>query len=272
MPHADVAGRRVHYERRGEGPPLLMIQGLSGNHLHWGEPFLSQLDGDFETIVFDNRGVGHSDPAPDPYSIADLADDAAGLLDALGFESAHVLGISMGGMIAQELALRHPEKVRTLTLGCTYSGGPRSRLTDETVVQALAAAVMSGDPVQAQRVAFEYNASPEFRADPANIEPLREIAAQLPPAGLEVLMAQAQAVGGFDASPRLGEISAPTLIIHGTEDQMLPVSNVDVMAETIPDVRHVEILDGVGHMFWWERPERSAQLVRELAQGAPAPQ
>lgn len=116
MAHAVANGRRLHYLRRGAGEPLLLIQGLSGNHLHWGERFLSRLEPAFETIAYDHRGIGLSDPTPAGYTIADLADDAAGLLDAVDLESAHVMGVSMGGMVAQELALRAPQRVRSLTL------------------------------------------------------------------------------------------------------------------------------------------------------------
>lgn len=97
MPHAPVAGHDLHYERHGEGEPLLLVQGLSGNHLHWGEPFLSRLDG-LESIAFDHRGMGHSTLVDGPFSITDLADDAVGLLDVLELERVHVMGVSMGGM------------------------------------------------------------------------------------------------------------------------------------------------------------------------------
>src|SRR3954469_5919796 len=100
----------LHHERRGSGEPLLLIQGMSGHSLHWGEPFLTDLERDFELIAVDNRGTGNSARVDAPFSIAEMADDTAEVLDELGISSAHVLGILMGGMIAQELTLRHPEK------------------------------------------------------------------------------------------------------------------------------------------------------------------
>src|SRR5438067_13419103 len=105
---------QLDYDRSGSGPPLLLIMGMSGTALHWGEPFLGALRRDFEVIVYDHRGVGASSRLEGPLTIVQMAQDAAGLLDALGIEAAHVMGISMGGMIAQELALARGELVRTL--------------------------------------------------------------------------------------------------------------------------------------------------------------
>jgi 3-oxoadipate enol-lactonase len=269
VPHADVNDHRLHYLRRGEGEPLLLIQGLSGNHMHWGDDFLGALEPDFETVAYDHRGVGHSSPTGDPFTIADLADDAAALLDELAIERAHVLGVSMGGMVAQQLALRHSERVRTLALGCTYAGGRDSALTDPAVIQRLSGLFLSGRVEEALRAGFEYNVSPDFARDPANFELVRQIAAQLP-TRVDVMLLQLQAVAAHDTSERLHEIAAPTLVVHGTEDQMLPVSNAHAIAARIPAAR-LEIFEGVGHVFWWERPQRSAELLRALA-AAPATQ
>jgi 3-oxoadipate enol-lactonase len=146
VPRVAVAGSELHYERRGRGAPLLLIQGMGANATHWGEPFLAQLERDFELIVYDHRGIGRSAPLQGAsLSVAGLADDALGLLDALDIEAAHVLGISMGGMVAQELVLAAPERVLTLTLGCTFPGGPEAKMTDMEVVGMLAEAVLSGD-------------------------------------------------------------------------------------------------------------------------------
>jgi 3-oxoadipate enol-lactonase len=254
----------LDYERSGSGPPLLLIMGMSGTALHWGEPFLRELRKDFELIAYDHRGVGSSSRLEGPVTIAQMARDAAALLDALEIDSAHVLGISMGGMIAQELALAHPERVRTLTLGCTYCGGESSSLTTPEVVQKLTAAMASGDPMLALRAAFEVNIAPAAAAaDGTLYRRMLEIAAQRAVA-VPVIMAQLQACAAHDTSSRLSGLTAPTLVIHGTEDQMLPVANAAVIAERIPGAR-LEILDGAGHLFFWERPEESAELIRAHA-------
>ncbi|MDX6697449.1 MAG: hypothetical protein QOE65_846, partial [Solirubrobacteraceae bacterium] len=215
MPYADVDGRCLHYVRRGEGEPLLLIQGMSGNHLHWGDELLDLLTQDFEIVAYDHRGIGHSDAAAGPFTIVELARDAAGLMDALGWESAHVMGISMGGMVAQELALDHPDRVRTLTLGCTYSGGEGARLADEADMQKLAMLMMSGRVAEGMRFGYELNVSPEYASDPAHFDRVKAIAAELP-ASLEVLMLQLQAIAGHDTSARLPDLAVPTLVIHGT--------------------------------------------------------
>ncbi len=122
-------------ERSGQGPPLLLIMGMSGTALSWGEPFLELLRRDFDVIAYDHRGVGASSRLDGPLTIREMAGDAEGLLAALELDSAHVLGISMGGMIAQELALAAPERIRTLTLGCTYCGGEGSQLAAPEALQ-----------------------------------------------------------------------------------------------------------------------------------------
>jgi 3-oxoadipate enol-lactonase len=263
MPVVTVGEIELSYERSGSGPPLLMIMGMSGTALSWGEPFLGPLREDFETIVYDHRGVGSSSRMEEPFTIRQLAEDAVALLAALEIDSAHVLGISMGGMVAQELALAHPERVCSLALGCTYCGGEGSALAAEEVIRGLAEAMFSGDRDRMIRASWEANLSPSFAADDEAYARFLEIAG-LRAVAAEVIMAQMQAIGGHDTSARLPSIELPTLVLHGTLDRMLPVQNGRMIAELIPGSR-LEIFDGVGHLFFWERPEQSAELVREHA-------
>jgi pimeloyl-ACP methyl ester carboxylesterase len=263
MPVVSAGEVELSYERSSSGPPLLMIMGMSGTALSWGEPFLEPLRQDFETIVYDHRGVGESSPMEEPFTIAQLAEDAAGLLDALELDSAHVVGISMGGMIAQELALAHPERIRTLTLGCTYCGGEGSSLAGPEVIQRLTEAMMSGDRERALRTGWEVNVSRSFATND-------DVYATFLAAGNEravavpVVMAQMQACVAHNTLARLPAVTMSTLVVHGTADEMLPVENGRLIAAQIPDSR-LEIFDGVGHLFFWERPEHSAELVREHA-------
>jgi 3-oxoadipate enol-lactonase len=260
----DAGEIRLDYERSGNagGPPLLLIMGMSGTALHWGEPFLQLLRANFDVIAYDHRGVGASTPLQGPVTIRQMADDAAALLGALGLESAHVLGISMGGMIAQELALGHRSLIDTLTLGCTYCGGPGSALASQEVMSKLAAAMASGDPERVIRAGWEINVSAAMGADERGWESFRAIGMRRAVA-LPVILEQVQACGAHDANARLPELAdLPTLVIHGTDDQLLPVQNGQLIASRIPGSR-VQIFDGVGHLFFWERPERSAELVHE---------
>ena len=266
MPNIDIEGTELYYERRGEGEPLLLIQGLGGNSLHWGEGFLGGLEEGFELILFDNRGAGRSAPLDGEHTIADLAGDALGLLDALAIDSAHVVGISMGGMVAQELVLAAPERVRTLTLGCTFPGGPEAAMTDMAVVGMLAEAVLSGDQERTLRVGYDVMIAAEYATREGAYELYSELAGQYP-TPVPVLMAQLGAIMGHDTSERLEEIAAPTLVIHGTEDRLMDCANGELIAKLIPGAR-LELLEGSGHMFFWEQPERSARLVREHAAAA----
>jgi 3-oxoadipate enol-lactonase len=263
MPHATVNGADLHYERRGSGEPLLLIQGMSGTTFSWGEPLLADLERSFDLVVYDHRGIGASSAQSAPFTIGDLAQDAAGLLDLLGWDTAHVLGISMGGMVAQELALRHPARLRTLTLGCTYCGGPAARLAEEAVVQRLAAGMMSGNQDLAIRTGYEVNVSAAFAAQEANYAAFRQMAVAAP-APVPVIMLQMQAISSHDTSARLPSLDVPTLVIHGDEDQMLPVANGRLIASLIPGAQ-LEEWPGVGHMFWWEQPARTAEALRAHA-------
>jgi pimeloyl-ACP methyl ester carboxylesterase len=262
MPSVKAGATELHYGRAGKGEPMLLIQGMSATHMAWGRPFLDELERDFDCIVFDNRGMGKSGRAELPFTIADLADDALALLDALEIDSAHVVGMSMGGMIAQELTLAHQERVRSLTIGASYCGGPEGSLMHPDDLQVLGAAMASGDRMQVFRAMWEINMSPDFRADDSRFEAFREMGEALPAPG-PVILQQMRACGDHDTCARLGQIEVPTQVIHGTADRLLRVSNGHEIAAQL-SVEPV-VLEGVGHMFWWEQPQRSAELIRDHA-------
>ncbi|HWN33640.1 MAG TPA: alpha/beta fold hydrolase [Pseudonocardia sp.] len=260
MPYAEVGGRQIFYLRRGTGEPLLLVQGMSGHHQFWGEAFLRRLERDYEVVVYDHRGIGTSDRAEQPFSIADLADDAAGLITELGWPSAHVFGISLGGMITQELLLRHPALVRTATIGCSWAGGPTGVMpqTSHEIVDAIA----SRDVERVLRVGYAANLSASYRADPAHFEAYRAaaLAVRVPSA---VVGMQFQAALAHDTADRLTGVTAPTLVLHGTADEGILAANGERIAALIPGARLV-LFDGVGHLFWLEEPDRTVELLREL--------
>jgi 3-oxoadipate enol-lactonase len=263
MPIAAIGELELDYERSGSGPPLLLIMGMSGTALHWGDAFLDALRRDFEVIAYDHRGVGASSRLEGALTITQLAQDAAGLLGALGLAQVHVLGISMGGMVAQELALAQPERVCTLTLGCTYCGGPGSSLAAPEVWRGLAEAMMSGDRERALRAGFAANVSAGMAADPDAYARFRAIAERRSVA-VPVIMAQLRACAAHDAYARLPRLQMPTLVVHGTADQILPFANGELIASRIAGAQ-LEPLEGIGHLFFWEQPERSAELLRAHA-------
>lgn len=264
MPIADLGDRKLHYARRGSGEPLLLVQGMAGHHLMWGEPFLSELERDFDVVAHNHRGIGDSSRAEGPFTVADLADDAAALIAALGWDSAHVLGISLGGMVAQEIAVRHRERVRTLVLGCTYAG-PDGGTLEAPGPLRMAAALQTGDARQSLRAGYEANLSPAVRADESWFDRFAEaaLAERVP---TPVIMMQMRAGMAHDAVAGLRALDVPTLVIHGTADEMVAPANGDHVAGLVPGAR-LERMEGVGHLFWWERPELSAELVRKHALG-----
>ena len=260
-----VAGSELHVERRGDGEPLLLIQGMGAHSGHWGEPFLCELAEQLEVIAYDHRGIGRSAPLTGDITTADLAADALALLDALEIERAHVLGFSMGGMAAQELALKAPGRVRSLTLAGSSAGGTQSKPTSGEIVQALTAAVLSGDRERVFRTGFGLLLSRAFTDSPDNYATFAAVARDHPPS-LQTLMEQQAAIVAHDAYGRLRGLDVPTLVVHGSEDQMLEAVNGDLLASLIPGARY-ERLEGAGHLLFWEQPERVARLVREHAAG-----
>lgn len=253
---ADANGARLWYEVYGEGEPLLLITGLTGNHLGWADQ-VPVYASEFEVIVFDNRGTGQSSfPEGVDVTMPLMADDAAALLDALGVEAVHVYGVSMGGMIAQEMALRHPEKILSLTLGCTWPGGPQSVPPEQWALDALLGGKGISDPAL-QEVLF----SPAYLAEHGSeIMEAFERFPDYPETPPEVATAQWLAIQGHDTYDRLPSISAPTLVLHGTDDPLVPAANGRILAERIPGAELV-LLEGARHLYLSEKQAETDAAV-----------
>ncbi len=252
--------------RWGVGRPLLLIQGMSGTHDHWGDVLSGRLiEAGRSVVTINHRGV-YKTATPEPgYTIADLADDQAAALDVLGItEPIDVYGISMGGMTALELTLRHPDRVRTLALGCTTAGGAAMTPPNPSDIQRLFEAQQSGDRDLALRAGFELNLSERFWNDEAALARFLELSL-LAPVPMRVIMGQLQAIGAHDTQQRLGEITVPTAIMHGTEDRMLPFPNHAPIHEGIVGSSFDEFT-GAGHLYFWEDGERVAEILEELSQ------
>jgi pimeloyl-ACP methyl ester carboxylesterase len=256
--NVEADGRQFAYTRRGQGEPLLLIQGMSGHHEMWGEEFLDLLEPHFDVVAYSHRGISTSSRADEPFTIADLADDAAAVINAFDWPSAHIFGISLGGMVAQELALRHPAAVRTLTIGCSWAGGPSVTLA-ETACR-MVDAMVTRDVEHALKTGYEANFSQPFAADPDNFARYAKLSlSQRVP--VPVVLMQWTAAQNHNAYARLPTLTAPTLILHGTADACMPARHGEHIASLIPGA-HLELLPGAGHLFWWEQPQRTADLLK----------
>jgi pimeloyl-ACP methyl ester carboxylesterase len=247
---------KLAWESRGEGPPLLLIQGLGYGRWGW-EPIVPGLAERHRVVFYDNRGIGESDKPAGPYTAAQMAGDALQVLDEAGIERAHVLGASLGGMVAQELAIAAPERVDRLILCCTTPGGPGAVPMPEVTLKLFAEA-----PSLAPEVALRRFIENALGADPpaAIVDELLALRIANPPdpAGW-----QAQAAAGMGFMGVVAEITAPTLIVSGTADNVVDYRNAELLASRIPGSR-VELLEGCGHLFFWERPDECVRIVDEF--------
>lgn len=260
MAVARNGGVELYYEVHGSGPPLLLIQGLGYGIWGWWKQ-VPDLSREYRVIVFDNRGVGASTKVTEPYTVHDMADDAEAVLVAAGVDAAHVAGISLGGIIAQSLAARYPQRVRALVLISTTHGGPEAvPLPPDT------AAIMldPGEGLTPEQK-IRRNMPPAFRpgwveAHPGEFDEIVAVRVDnVPP--WDAYVAQATAGGTADTTALLDEIEVPTLIVHGTQDGVVPFANAELLASKIAGAR-LERLEGAGHVVMIEEPERLHALIR----------
>jgi len=259
MPLVQANGIDLYYEETGNGEPLLLISGLSGNTLGW-EPIRPALAERFCAISFDNRGAGRSSAPPGPYSTRQMADDAAALLDRIGVARAHVVGLSLGGMIAQELALAYPERVDRLVLLATY---PRLRpgVHDPWLNAWLQAGERGMDPASFEICMMPWMISPAFMARHDLVETaLVESLSDPYPASAVGISGQVEACRAHDALERLPRIAAPTLVLVGAEDILSPVSYAQELTERIPGAR-LQVLERCGHVPFLEEPKAVAEAL-----------
>ena len=264
MPLIEANGVDLYYEETGDGPPLLLVPGLGGNTLGW-DPLPAALAERFRVIAFDNRGAGRSAAPPGPYTMRQLAGDAAALLDRLGGGRAHVVGLSMGGMIGQELALARPELVDRLVLYATYAR-PRPAVHGPWLTAWAEARAREMDPVQLSLWLMPWFMTPAFIRDYDQVEAALALWTSDPyPAPAHGIAAQAAACMAHDALDRLPAIAAPTLALVGPDDIVTPVSCSRELVERIPGAR-LQVLERGGHVPHWEYPEAvAAALLAFLA-------
>jgi 3-oxoadipate enol-lactonase len=247
---------RIAWEERGSGQPLLLIQGLGYARWSW-EPVVPRLAESYRVLFFDNRGIGESDKPDGPYTARVMADDALQVLDEAGVEHGHVLGASLGGMIAQELAVAAPKRVDKLVLCCTTAGGAATVPMPQVTVDLFAEAATLAPEVALRR--FVENAlAPDAPAELVQEIFERRAANPLDPAGW-----QAQAAAGLGFAGVDGAITAPTLLVTGTDDNVVDPRNSDVLAERIPGAE-LERIEGAGHLFFWEQPDAFVRILREF--------
>lgn len=264
MPYCQSRDVRLYYEVQGQAPELLLLGGLGGGAWSWFAqvPFFRTF---YRTITLDNRGGGRSDLPPGPYRMADLAGDALALLDHLRVERTFVVGVSMGGMIAQELALLAPHRVAALVLACTHCGAPARTPPAPGVVEVLAA---NQGLSQAEIIDKDlpYHFSRAFlERQPEILAAFRAVQVSAPPQPYPAFLAQLAAIQAFSRCREVGKINLPTLVVTGTEDVIVPPANARLLASLLPRAELTE-LPGAGHAVHVERAEEFNALVHEFLQ------
>jgi 3-oxoadipate enol-lactonase len=255
MPFAHHRGCRLYYELAGETgrPVLVLIRGLGRSSRHWG-PLVPLLAPHLRLLLLDNRGVGRSDAPWPPYTTAQLARDVAAVMDAAGIARAHVFGMSLGGMIAQHLALAYPDRVDRLIIGCSTAGGQRAHATPARSQRTMLRAAFGDHGPLGELLVSEVTAAQRAHWDELRrIEPLR----------FRGFVGQAIAARRHDTYARLGEIAQPTLVLTGDDDAIIPPANSQLLAARIPRAKLV-ILPGARHDFTADRPADAVRALLEF--------
>lgn len=262
MPFAKVGDIDVYYEIHGplDAPPLVLIGGWASYRWIWFRqiPTLKQK---YKCIVFDNRGSGKSSKPDIPYTIEMLAADTAGLMDSLGIQTAHVLGISMGGLIAQQVAISYPEKVRSLILVSTHFGGPNMiPMDDKTLALLIALPTETISNEQAREMRYRATFSEQFLRENRDVIEQTNEWAEKHVAPLFAQVRQSTAVANFNGEEEVKNITVPTLIIHGDSDKAVPTKNGELLNNNIPHSR-LSLIKGGSHFSIIEKYEEFNNIV-----------
>jgi pimeloyl-ACP methyl ester carboxylesterase len=261
MPNAKVGDINIYYEIHGKGEPLVLIYGYAGHSGLWFRqiPVLSKK---YRVIAFDNRGMGRSDKPDIPYTVAMMAEDTSGLLDAIDINAAHIFGISMGGMIAQHFALNHPQRVISLILGCTFCGGVRSLPLRPEALAAFAdfGRIKEMSPEQFVRQLIPFLFSRKFIEKNPDIVEKRVAESLEYPTPVHGITRQAEAIMDHDTYELLPRIKLPTLVISGDNDRLIPVENSRILASRIPKAE-LAVIKGAGHEFFIEDADETNKVV-----------
>jgi pimeloyl-ACP methyl ester carboxylesterase len=259
LPKKKIGDINIYYETHGKGPPLVMIMGLSANKDWWNPYLIEQFSKHFKTIIFDNRGAGRTDKPAIDYSIKMFADDTIGLMDALKIKKSHILGVSMGGVIGQELTLRYPQRVDKLVLVSTTCGGPKSVPVPQETLKIM---LSEGQQTEEQRMRTTVDLlyPEDFRKKNSKI--IEEVFKRLmiSPTPLDAYMRQLTATSKFDSYDNLPKIKAPTIVLTGKKDVLLPWENSKILAQRIPGAKLVTFEDS-GHGMCSQNAEEFAKEV-----------
>jgi len=267
MEHAQIKGINIAHELGGAGTPMVMIHGAQGDQTMFAG-LAATFRPRFKVLTFDQRGSGLSDKPDMPYSVEMLADDTAALMDHVGFADAHIIGVSMGGMIAQEFALRHARKARSLVLGCTTPGGPKSIRETGLATNAYSTKEMSAEE-RGRALAEAAFTKGYLASHPELISLMVEQRRQRPidPVGFARRL---EALQTFDTYDRLPQIKCPTLVITGKDDALIPWENSRLIAGRISGAQ-LRILEPAGHCFWLEQPEQSRAAIEQFLETVTKP-
>jgi pimeloyl-ACP methyl ester carboxylesterase len=268
MERARINGVELAYELLGAGAPIVMIHGAQGDQSMFAA-MAKEFAAGYRVLTFDQRGSGLSEKPDTPYSMAMFADDTAALMDHLKMSPAHIIGVSMGGMIAQELTLRHPEQVAKVVLGCTTPGGPNAKMAAPEVVTKLVEGtkLMASNPEQGLDIILPLLYPEEFaKAHPEIKQLMLAGMKMMPPTPTDSVDRTVAGIMTFSAYDRLGQIKCPVLIVHGDKDLLIPIENAQLLKSRIPQAE-VFMIPNAGHAFQAADPigihQRIVQFLKQ---------